>query len=123
MLSHVDVYVRFREQNGTPFSYEPRKWFNCLHQYRVYPDGWEQADLHRRITCCWLSEYPNSLNLTLRLRTASLDGDLKLLFASLPGAIEVQIFYPTAQTPPPMPIHPEIRPKAEITALTPRAAA
>lgn len=123
MLSHVeDVYVRFGADSGTPFSYEPRKWFNCLQRYGVYPDEWIRNDLHRRITHCWLSEYRNSLNLTLRIN-GSLDADLRTIFASLPGAKEVQIFHPTSQTPESIPIPRKFRPQAEIVPIGHRTAA
>ncbi len=122
MLSHVDVYVRFRDHGGTPFSYEPRKWFNCLHLYGVYPDDWVRTDLHRRIVCCWLSEFLTSLNLQLRVN-GPLEADLKTIFDSLPGATEVQIFSPIATTPPRIPIPLENRPKADVVPFLRQTAA
>lgn len=104
MFRHV--YVRFENvgaKNGTPFSYEPRKWLRCLRDLGILPDpdGWERTSLDRRVRAVGVSEFRDSLNLGLWSDEGYFfEQDMRQLAHSFVGAVEVKPFDPIPSTPP-----------------------
>jgi hypothetical protein len=111
------VYVRFQnvgDKDGTPFSYEPRKWMK-LFGLGVRPDLWSKDSLDLRVKSIGLSEFEDSLNFGLFTSDSMLPHDLQQLKECLTGAIQVQTFNLSSTTPVMQNIPSSLRRRTELS--------
>jgi hypothetical protein len=112
-----NIYLKFEEQvktpDGRPMSYQPRIWRMGFHQnigYEISRSNGKPS-IRARTRFCWLSEYPNSLNLEIDLDPSRLAQELQEIRWAIPGIEEIGFFTPNAQAEKGRPIHTQ---KADI---------
>ena len=95
-----NIFVRFEEQcktqDGKAMSWQPRIWRGIIHNNIGEPITHSKTKLNirDRTRFCWLSKFPDSLNLEIELDPKRMAEEIADLKGRMLGAVEIGFFNP-----------------------------